>query len=40
MCRRRYVRGMNSCGREGINPRVWVRVRVRVMTGNGVRLLL
>jgi hypothetical protein len=33
---------MNSCGREGISTRVWVRVRVRVrvMKGNRVRLLL
>jgi hypothetical protein len=31
---------MNSYGREGISTRVWVRVRVRVMKGNRVRLLL
>jgi hypothetical protein len=31
---------MNSCGREGISTRVWVRVRVRVMKENRVRLLL
>jgi hypothetical protein len=40
MCRRRYVRVMNSCGREEISTRVWVRVRVRVMKEHIVRLLL